>query len=164
MKRFATITLLLAAPLHSQETANEDVSYNYLKLSDQWIIFPGFGAGYRSHNRNGHGFDADLSAYSYWDMGFSLYAKGHYLFYPRQDHFYLGIGAGIIGGWCSAHVGGGPLTHSTFGDGVFIKPTVEGVLGYEWKIEKRPLFIQLEVGGSYGSIPLYPTLSFGIGF
>lgn len=70
-----------------------------MKLSDQWLFFPGLGIGYRTHNNN-HGWDVDLSAYSYWvqDSGFSIYGKGHYLFFPKGENWYLGAGAGVIGG------------------------------------------------------------------
>jgi hypothetical protein len=167
MKNFVCFLLIGISFLAGEETLAEEnrisSRYKYAKLSDQWAIFPGFGVGYRSHHNN-HGWNVDLTAYSYWDAGFSLYGKGHYLFYPTQEHFYLGIGPGVIGGWFSAYVGGGPLICAKFGDGFFIKPTLEGVLGYEWNVEKRPLFLQIEVGGSYGTVRIYPALSFGIGF
>lgn len=168
MKKITLIAIIFIASIQATEIsiekdAAQPVHYKYVKLSDQWILFPGLGFGYRSHNKN-YGFNADLAAYSYLDSGFSLYGKGHYLFYPKEKQFYLGIGAGVIGGYFSASFGGSPLIHGRLGDGLFIKPTLEGVLGYEWNTEKRPLFLQLEVGGSYGEVPLYPTLSFGIGF
>jgi hypothetical protein len=166
-KIIAAATLFIGSIQATEASMEKDVDlpiqYRYVKLSDQWIFFPGLGLGYRFHNKN-HGFNADLTAYSYWDAGFSLYGKGHYLFYPTREHLYLGIGAGVIGGYFSASFGGGPLIHGRFGDGLFIKPTLEGTLGYEWNTENTPLFLQLEVGGSYGAIPLYPALSFGIGF
>ncbi len=130
------------------------VDYAYVKLSDQWGVFPGLGIGYRCHDL--HGFDVDFTAYTYWDGGYCLYGKTHYLFYPRREYFYLGIGAGCIGGkfktiWDS-------------GSGSFIKPTLEGVIGCEWKLRDCSPFLQLEIGGTYGKVPVYPVLSFGIGF
>lgn len=169
MKKFATAAAFLIASFHINGTSTEEKtassnSYKYLKASDQWAIFPGLGVGYRLHNQGCHGFNFDLTTYSYWDTGFSLYSKAHYLFYPNQNHLYLGLGSGVIGGYCSPHFGGGPLIQGAVRNGFFIKPTLEGIIGYEWNTEKRPLFLQLEIGGSYGDVPLYPVVSFGIGF
>jgi len=179
MKLIVAIMILALEALYAVETTTQDnkalsiqkieeqenIGYRYIKLSDQWVLFPGLGIGYRSHRENSfHGYDIDLTAYSYWDAGFSLYGKSHYLFYPNQKNFYLGVGAGVIGGWFSAGFQGTPLIRGTFGDGPFIKPTLEVVLGYEWQIEQRHIFLQFEMGGSYGAVPLYPSLSLGMGF
>ena len=133
--------------------------YGYLKLSDQWVFFPGFGGGYRFHDR--HGFDFDLTAYTYWHSGWLLYGKAHYLFYPQRKHFYLGVGTGCVGGALDIK---NPF--AIFGRSRMpkygVKPTLEGVIGYEWQ-SKRYYFLQLEAGVSYGRIPLYPVLSFGMG-
>ena len=164
MKNFIILSILTINSLCATEAPPKrepESHYRYVKLSDQWIyrpIFPGLGVGYRSHASR-HGWDIDLTAFSYWELGFSLYGKGHYLFYPTQKNFYLGIGPGVIGGWISVYFAGLKIY-----DGVFIKPTLEGILGFEWNTEKSPLFLQLELGGSYGNIRFYPALSFGAGF
>src|SRR5580658_906178 len=98
MKAIIAIAILALGPLHvigailendkPAQTIGEQkkTAYTYIKLSDQWVIFPGLGIGYRSHNGESfHGFDMDLSAYSYWDAGFSCYGKSHYLFYPTKQ-------------------------------------------------------------------------------
>lgn len=169
MKKIFTAIILFTGFLYATETLPEKdtsspISYRYVKLSDQWVLFPGLGLGYRSHTEK-HGFDIDLTAYSYWtwNNGFCLYGKGHYLLYHPKKHLYLGIGAGVIGGWLDYRFSG-IFGSGMFGDGFFIKPTLEGILGYEWNLEKTPLFIQLEAGVSYGHIPFYPALSFGVGF
>jgi hypothetical protein len=109
-----------------------------------------------------HGFDVDFSAYKYEGAAHSFYGKGHYLFYPKQDHFYLGCGAGCMG----AYIGifGPPSEY-------IVIPTLESLIGYEWKYGRATNFLQIEVGGlilrqstqSYAIFPL-PSLSFGIGF
>ena len=129
----------------------------YIKLSDQWLICPGFGVGYRYHRPNSfHGFDVDLTAYYYWDPGYSIYEKAHYLFYPYKRNFYLGIGLGIMGG-----------KFEMFEDddeANFILPSADGILGYEWEIEKSKIFLQFELGVAPGGTVVYPALSLGVGF
>ena len=156
MKKIIATFFLISTSIYA------DANYGYVKVSDQWILFPGLAVGYHIHDKH-HGLNIDLTAYSYWDAGYSLYGKWHYLYYPTQKHFYWGMGVGVIGGQFSAGMRCGAIP-ITFYDGFFIKPTLEGVIGYEWNTEKTPFFLQFELGGTYGDIPLYPALSFGIGF
>lgn len=137
------------------EPARFPIRYGYAKVADQWVLFPGLGLGYRAHGK--FGFDLDFTAYTYWDGGYCLYGKTHGLYFPTGEHFYIGIGTGCIGGKF-AHI-------FSEGSGSFIKPTIEGMIGYEWNIDKRPpLFFQIETGISSGKVSFYPVLSFGVGF
>lgn len=166
MKKLIVILTCFLGSMYALEPCLQDTAlpthYKYVKVSDQWGVCPGLGSGIRFHNKY-HGWNADLAAISYWDGGFSLYGKGHYFYYPKQNHFYVGIGAGVMGGYYSISpikTFKSPKIDPNF----FIKPTLETAVGFEWNTEKRPLFVQLELGASYGTIFLYPTLSFGTGF
>jgi len=133
-------------------------SYRYVKASSHGI-YPGIGLGYRQHGK--HGFNMDFSVYKYERNAHSLYGKGHYLFYPKIDHFYLGCGAGCVGAYIGIF---SPPTE------YIVLPTLEGMVGYEWKSEGFSTFLQLEASAifteyrvHYRILPL-PSLSFGIGF
>lgn len=116
------------------------------------------GLGYR-HHQNAHGFDisADL-IFLALDNWFSV--KGLYLHYPFHDlkrYFYVGAGAGAV---------------YEFGDnGYRVYPALEGVIGYEFRSEKKvKTFLQLEAGvpfsplSQYAVLPVIPALTFGVGF
>ena len=95
-----------------------------------------------------------------------IQAKTHYLFYPdEKGRFYFGPGVGVVRGALKIK---NPF--AVFGRSRMprygIKPTIEGLIGYEWPSSiGRPCFLQLEVGVSYSrKMPFYPVVSFGLGF
>jgi len=75
-----------------------------------------------------------------------------YPFYHQREHFYFGIGAGCIGGksivltgicWCiGVNNAGNPYAVPYGGHIMKVFPTLEGIIGYEWKSK---CFLQLEL-------------------
>lgn len=113
--------------------------------------YPAIGGGYRMWSGH-HGFDISGKTLPWIPFGVAE-VRGAYLFYPKQKGLYFGGGVGLIR----------ELEIKLYGN-----PTFDVLAGYQWKTARgRDLFFQVEGIAPFKKTccsPIWPAISFGIGF
>ncbi len=114
--------------------------------------YPTVGGGYRMQH-GFHGLDFSGKFMPWLPFPPAAEIRGMYLLYPRQKGFYLGSGLGYV--WMKENLRYGAISFDV-------------ALGYQWETARgRKLFVQAEgivPLKKTSAAPIWPALTFGIGF